>query len=91
MGMFDSFYDERGNEWQTKAYGCLLDQYHVGDSPSRGAWPDSYPTTYQVEVLGDDGDSFTTVTDDVVTSINDRRDSRLPLINYSGHLVAEGI
>lgn len=95
MGMFDSFYDTDNSEWQTKAYHCVLAEYKIGDSIT-GDFPDSYPATYQVEVLGgtDDDpyqDSLATIRDGVVASINDPRDPSLPLLDYSGHLIAEGV
>lgn len=95
MGMFDSLYDDLGHEWQTKAYYCGLSAYKIGVViPSD--FPESYPTTYQVEILGGEaGRSFTrslaTVRDGVLESVHDRRDVTLPLINYSGHLTEEGM
>jgi len=47
MGMFDSLFDSKGREWQTKAFDCLLDEYRVGD-----LMPEADASTYQVEVLG---------------------------------------
>ena len=91
MGMFDSFYDDAGNEWQTKAYIRNLDVFRVGD-PVPNEFPETYPKTYQVEILGGEDsrpcvDSFATVISGVLVSINDERDTTLPLINYSGHWV----
>lgn len=94
MGMFDSLYDEHSTEWQTKAYHCTLRVYGIGDKVP-GDFPESYPTTYQVEILGgtDDApyvDSFATIRNEVLTSVNDQRDPSLPLIDYGGHLTHEG-
>ena len=95
MGMFDSFYDDLGHEWQTKAFDCTLDAYRSGDTISAADLPDCYPTTYQVEIQGgEDGrsftDSFATIRDGVLASVHDRRDLTLPLLNYGGHLTEEG-
>ena len=84
--MFDSFYDEAGHEWQTKAFDRNLDVYRIGD-----AIPADCPATYQVEILGgardEDVYSLATVRNGVLASINDERDRALPLLNYSGHLI----
>ena len=99
MGMFDSLYKGR-DEWQTKAYHCNLDHYFVGDEMPDvvGTYYGSNapaPTDYQVEILGgpaneNDRDSFATVRNGVLTSIDDTRNSSLPLVNYSGHLTPKG-
>jgi hypothetical protein len=89
--MFDSLYDVDGREWQTKAFDCNLDEYRVGDTIVGDC-----PATFQVEILGGEGswpnrefiDSYATVRNGVLTSAHDRRDITLPLLNYSGHLVA---
>lgn len=90
MGMFDSLYDQRDNEWQTKAYNCELDCYGLGDRlpPIVGV-----PDDYQVEVLGD-GDrprefryAFATVRDGLLMAVGVDRDPSLPRVNYSGHLI----
>jgi hypothetical protein len=91
MGMFDSLYDADGREWQTKAFDCNLDVYRIGDTV-----PADCAATYQVEVMTSDGDwrnrtftdSLATVRDGVLSTIPDQRDERLPLLNYSGHVVA---
>jgi hypothetical protein len=98
MGMFDSFYDARDVEWQTKAYACDLEVYRVGDRPNREDWPTTHPSHYQVQVCGGRGpdgrylavDSFATVNNDVLTRTDGPRDPGLPLINYSGHLIEDG-
>jgi hypothetical protein len=96
MGMFDSLYDEHSNEWQTKAYYRVLAVYGIGDSVVTD-WPESYPSTYQVEIVGGGvggvpfTDSFATVRNDVLASVNDPRDPSLPLIAYGGYLAAEGV
>lgn len=94
--MFDSLRDERGIEWQTKAYDCELAVYDIGDTMPRADFPAAYPHTYQVDILGATDadpytDSFATIRDDVLTSIHDPRDEKLPRIDYGGYLVAEGI
>lgn len=89
MGMFDSMYDAAGDEWQTKAFYCDLDSYRVGD-----AMPDVDKPDFQVEVLGGRGtspreflDSYATIRDGILTSINDPRDETLPLRDYFGFWV----
>lgn len=82
MGMFDSFYDAKGNEWQTKAFGCNLDKFHIGDIVP------VLPSVFQVEVIGgDDGkwrNSYVTIRNGVVVSVDDLRDDNLPLVSYTG-------
>lgn len=94
MGMFDSFYDGNGNEWQTKAYFCNLNQYLVGEAVPL-VEPYDLPT-YQVEVLGGFDEvpyteSFATVRNGFLTAVPAERDSSLPLLNYSGHLIEEAV
>lgn len=95
MGMFDSLFDDLGHEWQTKAFYRVLDVYKIGDRMPRSDFPASYPRTYQVAILGGEDDrsftnSYATVRDDVLTSVHDLRVLYLPLIDYRGHLTAEG-
>lgn len=94
MGMFDSLYDADGEEWQTKAFYCGLAVYRIGETLPRDIFPESYPTTYQVEVLGDPEPrqfvhSFATVRRGVLTAVPADRDPALPLLNYSGHLIEQ--
>lgn len=95
MGMYDTLYDESNNEWQTKAFLCCCDQFNIGDKIPND-FPAAYPTTYQVEILGGGDadpytDSYATIQDGVLVSVNDNRDGSLPLINYSGHLTETGV
>lgn len=93
MGMFDSLFDGEGREWQTKAFECDLDEYRLGDR----IISDSV-ASYQVEVLHTVGswpnrehiDAFATIERGVLVAIGVPRDERLPLLDYSGHLV-EGL
>jgi len=90
MGMFDSFYDNAGNEWQTKAYVCDLERFVVS-GPVPLVHPYDLPT-YQVEVLGGPNrnpsqDGFATIRDGYVESVPAERDNTLPLLDYSGHLI----
>lgn len=101
MGMFDSFYATPGfvddDEWQTKAYGCQLDTWHIGDSlPDIEAF--ERIQTYQVEVLGSRRqypeprefiNSFATVSCGVLAAVPVDRDPSLPLFSYSGGLLEE--
>lgn len=91
MGMFDSFYDPSGREWQTRAFDCQLHAWQVG-SP----FETEGPQTFQVEVLGSDyskghrtdfRDSFVTVRDGRVEAVDVPRDESLLLFNYSSGFV----
>ena len=86
--MFDSFYDEDGNEWQTKAFDCMLKSYHCGDLLP------SVIGDYQVEVFGGpDGheeDGLAYVNADVLTAVPVERDTSLPLIGYWGDVLERG-
>lgn len=81
MGMFDSFYDARGDEWQTKAYGCSLERWDVG------ATIPGPPIDYQAEVIGGANYGhlwkYATIRAGVLTSAGDERDESLPLCLYS--------
>ena len=88
MGMFDSLYDSKGNEWQTKAYNCMLETFRVGDP-----MPDDRReacVTYQVQIFGGPEDpdefkhSYATVRDGVLRAVDARRDKTLPLMDYHG-------
>ena len=87
MGMFDSFYDEGGREWQTKAFDRNLDEWHVGDP-----FPADGPGSFQVEVLGDGPnrddfrDSFATIRSGRVEGVDVPRDTALPLVRFGGGL-----
>lgn len=82
MGMFDSFYGADGSEWQTKALGRSLERWDIGDAVP------GPPIDYQAEVIGgprmrDHGEwSFVTIRSGVLSSVNDKRDPRLPLLLY---------
>lgn len=82
MGMFDRIYDERGAEWQTKAFDCALDDYRIGDRVHAAA------SDYQVAILGEEGgefiDALATIRDGILVAVNDLRDNSLPLLNYHG-------
>lgn len=90
MGMFDSFYDEAGNEWQTKAYRCGLDVYRVGDKvPFIEGTKDL--TDYQVAIIGETPDdpytdSLATIRGDVLVAIHAKRDPSLPRLDYFGNV-----
>lgn len=87
MGMFDSMYDKNGDEWQTKAFDCLLDRYQLGDSLP------GPPTDYQVEIYGGPQpaasrgvgvDSLAIVRAGRLQAINVPPDDSLPLMDYHG-------
>lgn len=84
MGMFDSFRDDKGGEWQTKAMGRNLDSFRVGE-PIPGP-----PLDYQMEVIGGPyrhtvGEwTFVTIRDGLLAKVPAERDETLALWNYSG-------
>lgn len=82
MGMFDSFYDANGVEWQTKAYGRSLDRWDLGDIVP------GPPVDYQSEVIGGPNHAcrwkYATIRAGVLASAGDERDERLPLQLYAG-------
>lgn len=81
MGMFDSFYGARGDEWQTKALGRGLRRYNVGDEV-RSPVPDC-----QFKVIGGRGPypwRFATVRGGRLEAVPVDRDETLPLIDYAG-------
>ena len=86
MGLFDSFYDAQGNEWQTKAFACLLDCYNIGDAVP------SPPIDYQVSVLGGEhGHSefaCATIRDGHLAAVPDKRNENLPLLEHGGVWIA---
>lgn len=82
MGMFDSFYDEHRNEWQTKALGRSLARWRIGDE---------MPVTFdcQMEGIGRDHPgvpevAYATVRQGVLVAVGKVRDEGLPLIPYGG-------
>lgn len=88
MGMFDSFYDADGNEWQTKAYGRSLDRWDIGDVVP------GPPLDYQAEVIGGPRDTYlwkyATIRNGVLVSAGDERDESLPAMLYSSGWVQAG-
>ena len=90
--MFDSLYDADGHEWQTKAFDCNLDEYRIGDEIEA-----DMDATFQVEVMTSRGTypdreythSLATVRNGVLWRVPDERDERLPLLNYSGHVIEQ--
>ena len=87
MGMFDRMYALDGGEWQTKAFANILNSYRIGERIPGGA-----PFSYQVEILGssNDGesrDSYATLHNGVLVSIDNSRDGSLPLLDYDGRWV----
>ena len=90
MGMFDSLFPRKrsenldfSNEWQTKAFDCVLNGYFIGDK---------MPTplgvqTYQVEVLGGPDTDFmwATVESGILTEVGVDRDENLPALWYMGN------
>ncbi|MET0887722.1 MAG: hypothetical protein ABWX92_14875 [Mycetocola sp.] len=92
MGMFDSLYDERNNEWQTKAFGCNLSVFRIGDTITADA-----AGTFQFEILGPCATSastaefsYATVREGVLSSIDTEREASFPLLNYSGWVIDHG-
>lgn len=98
MGMFDSFYDADGREWQTKAFDCDLDVWRIGDEFLADRAGD-----FQVEVISGyraiQGDphseylldrSLVTVAGGTVTAVPAERDPSLMLLAYSGGILEMG-
>ncbi len=84
MGMFDSFYDAKGNEWQTKAFGRSLRRWGLGDEI-----PGAAPIDFQVEVFGgprygSSEDALATLSEGRVVAVPDQRHYGLPLLDYNG-------
>jgi hypothetical protein len=79
MGMFDRLYDDADLEWQTKALGCSLARFDVGDEmPTAFGLSD-----YQVPVIGGAGDGFNrayaTIRDRRLVAVGVERDDTLQL------------
>ena len=93
MGMFDSFYDTEGNEWQTKAFACVLDQCEIGEKIGDRQW--SSESKYQVKILGGPEsdpyqESLATIHDGRLVAVPDERDETLPLLDYGGGWLTSG-
>lgn len=95
MGMFDSFRDDAGREWQTKAYDRALETFRRGDRVPELSG--TTVTSYQLTVLGgrdrflDSVYSLVTVRENVVVDVGvDDRDRTLPLIDYFGGEMPHG-
>jgi hypothetical protein len=88
MGMFDSLYDASSEEWQTKAFDCVLAGYRVGDE-----MPFIGTDTYQAEVLGGKKsqfiNSYATIRSNRLASLPDERDEDLPLLDYHGDWIVK--
>lgn len=85
MGMFDSFYAADGQEWQTKALGCSLDQWHEGDRFDTG----EASGAFQIEVFDYDHHrgsrwSWVTVANGIVQAVDVPRDHALFALAYGG-------
>jgi len=82
MGMFDSFYGARGDEWQTKALDRTLRRYRVGDAVE-------FPLAdCQFQVIGGEHPGykwrFATVRAGRLEAVPVERDKTLPLVEYAG-------
>ena len=82
MGMFDSFYDAQGREWQTKALGRSLHRWEIGD-----AVPVQFDC--QLEAIGRHDATgvrvmLATIKSGQLTHVGATRDESLPLIPYGG-------
>ena len=81
MGMYDTFEDDKGGDWQAKAMDCELDRYRIGDEIGTG--------DFQMLVLGDVstdeiGWAYVTIRSGIVAEIGVPRDAVLPCIDYGG-------
>lgn len=95
MGMFDTFVNADGRAWQTKPLSRSLKTYSVG---MQGAGNDPVET-YQIEIraawrTGTGGTpspkTLATVRNSILTSLSDKRDKRLPLLDYLGRRTETG-
>ena len=89
MGMFDSMYDTEGHEWQTKAYGRILERWEVGHQMR-----DVGAGTYQVQVLGGPLEppfaySLATIRDGRLVAVPAERDESMPLLDYWGDWITK--
>lgn len=79
MGMFDSLYDDRGREWQTKALGRGMSRFSIGDRLP------GMTDSYQLEVIGRGaGYWFATVENARLVSIDQHRNPYVRLVTYLG-------
>jgi hypothetical protein len=80
MGMFDSFYDADGIEWQTKALRCLLESYEIGDAVPCGL------TDHQIKVFSfpPSRNGYATLRNGFLVSVGLGREGSLPLMDYFG-------
>lgn len=85
MGMFDRMYDADGNEWQTKAFGRALDEWHIGDTiPTEVA---DFQVECMAEIDGKFVDSLATVLDCELVELPAERQPALALISYGGGIL----
>lgn len=90
MGMFDSFIDKDGREWQTKAFDCALDRWKIGHRVPADSGQD-----FQVEVIDYLADEkrlvtkFATIRNGVFVSVDDR-DLTVPMVDYGGAVLPAG-
>jgi hypothetical protein len=87
MGMFDSFYDANGDEWQTKAFACLLERWEIGDAVV------GQSIDFQVKVFGGprlerSEDALATIRGGRLVAVPDERDESLALMDYHGGFLA---
>ncbi|WP_146079390.1 hypothetical protein [Rathayibacter sp. AY2B9] len=87
--MFDSMFDRRGYEWQTKAFGNTLTRWYIGDQITE-APPAAH---FQLQVFGGPTrigrDGFATIRHGQLISVPARRNGRLPLMSYGGDWLTE--
>lgn len=87
MGMFDSLYGTRNDEWQTKALGRSMNRYVIDDPVKL------LLRNCQIEVVGGPSDRlvhrFATVRNGILTQVPDYRRPELRLVGYYGDLVED--
>ena len=73
MGMFYSFYDHTGREWQSKEHGCTLRGWRIGDTVDSPEVRKTGVTEFEVydfdEAIGELVFATATTEDGILTSI----------------------
>lgn len=91
MGMFDSFYDNHGTEWQTKAFDCTLATTEITEQvpKQRSDGLDVTSGAHQVDCLSDDGQGWLQFEDGYFMGVTTQLVPGVPAYDYFGHLEEE--
>lgn len=91
MGMFDSFIDEHGRDWQTKAFDCVLARWSVGDEFRSAETHGPFQVEiYDMTDAGEWCESFAQIAGGRVVGVGVPRDASLPLLSWSGRPISPG-